>query len=110
MALTREFRETIRERAQRDAAFRVSLLAESARAIIAGEANLARSLLRDYINATLGFEKLAECTGIASKSLQRMFGPKGNPTLANLSRVLKELEEQEGVTMEVTAEPALSAR
>ena len=104
MALTREFSETVRERAQADAAFRVAMLTEAAEAVVTGEAATARALLRNYINATLGFEALANETGISAKSLHRMFGPKGNPTLANLSTVLRVLEASEGLTLEVVAQ------
>ena len=104
MVLTREFCETVRERAQADPAFRVALLTEAAEAIVTGEADTARALLRDYINATLGFEALAKETGISAKSLHRMFGPKGNPTLSNLTTVLRVLEANEGLTFVVSAE------
>jgi len=101
MALTREFQETLRARAQHDAAFRSALLSEAAEAILAGEADTARLVLRDYINATLGFETLATETGIPVKSLHRMFGPRGNPTLGNLSSVLKALETNENISFRV---------
>ena len=38
-----------------------------------------KAVLRDYINATIGFEELSLVFGKSSKSLMRMFGPKGNP-------------------------------
>ncbi|MDZ7662826.1 transcriptional regulator [Thiohalophilus sp.] len=103
MALTREFSETVRERAQTDVEFRVAMLTEAAEAIVTGEAATARALLRDYINATLGFETLADETGISAKSLHRMFGAKGNPTLSNLTTVLRVLEANEGLTFVVRA-------
>lgn len=102
MALTREFRETVRERAQGDAAFRAALLSEAAEAIVTGEAEAARLLLRDYINATIGFDQLALKTGIPAKSLHRMFGARGNPTFANLSKVLRVLEDEDNVRLTVT--------
>lgn len=105
MALTREFRQTVRERAQTDAAFRTALLTEAAEALLTGEADTARFVLRDYINATVGFEVLATEAGIAVKSLHRMFGPKGNPTVSNLARILRALGAREGVALEVTARP-----
>lgn len=109
MALTRAFSETIRQRAQIDAAFRSAMLIEAAQALVSGEAEVTCALLRDYINATLGFETLASETGISAKSLHRMFGPKGNPTLNNLSRVLRVLEMHEQVKLEVSAQSATSA-
>ncbi|EAR23520.1 helix-turn-helix domain-containing transcriptional regulator [Nitrococcus mobilis] len=105
MALTRNFCETVRERAQADAAFRSALLTDAADALLAGEADAARRILRDYINATVGFEALAAETGIAVKSLHRMFGPRGNSTLSSLARVFRALEAREGVTLQATARP-----
>jgi DNA-binding phage protein len=69
----------------------------------ADEGALGREILRDFINATIGFPELAERTGIHVKSLHQMFGPKGNPTAANLFRVLQCLQEEEGVQLRVVA-------
>jgi hypothetical protein len=62
-----------------------------------------RKVLRDFINATIGFPALAEKTGIHVKTLHQMFGPKGNPTAANLFRIIACLQEQEGVRLKVGA-------
>jgi len=60
-------------------------------------------VLRDYINATVGFEELSQVFGKSSKSLMRMFGPKGNPQATNLFAVIGYLQEREGVHLEVKA-------
>jgi len=57
--------------------------------------------LRDFINATVGFPELAQRTGIHVKTLHQMFGPRGNPTAANLFRIIACLQEQEGVRLRV---------
>lgn len=101
MALTRDFRDTIRERAQREPAFRQSLLLEGLQLINNGDFSTGRSLLRNYINATIGFTELARKTKIPSPSLQRMFGPKGNPSAANLFGVIAALQKAEGVNVEI---------
>ena len=62
-----------------------------------------RKVLRDYINATLGFPALAEKTGIHVKTLHQIFGPKGNPTAAHLFQIIACLQEQEGVRLRVVA-------
>ena len=62
-----------------------------------------REILRDFINATLGFPALAERTGIHVKSLHHMFGPKGNPTAANFFNIIVCLQEHEGVRLQVVA-------
>ncbi len=72
-------------------------------ALLGGDAATGKSILRDYINATMGFEALAEATGTPSKSLMRMFGPRGNPNASNLFAVIGCLQKSSGVTLEVRA-------
>ena len=97
MALTRSFKETVQARVQRDEAFREALLAEGVDAFLAGDVETGKAVLRDYINATIGFDQLAAATGTPSKSLMRMFGPSGNPNARNLFGVLGELQRRSGV-------------
>ena len=101
MAVTRNFKDTIQERALRDTEFRQGLLTESVESMLAGDTNTGKSLLRDYINATLGFEKLADITKKPSKSLMRMFSPSGNPTANNLFSIINTLQKQEGVKLQI---------
>ncbi len=103
MPLTRSFSETVRARATGDPAFRAALFGEAVQALLAGDLDTARAALRAYINATIGFEKLATATGTPVKSLMRMFGPSGNPTAANLSDVIRVLQKKTGVHLEVRA-------
>ena len=103
MALTQDFRETVQVRVQKDAKFRRGLLRDAIDALLAGETALGREILRDFINATIGFPELSERTGIHVKSLHQMFGPKGNPTAANLFNIIAALQEHEGVKLQVVA-------
>lgn len=103
MALTKDFEETIQARAQRDPAFRKALLQEGIECLIAGDIDTGKAVLRDYINATIGFKELSEVFGKSSKSLMRMFGPRGNPQASNLFAVISHLQEQEGIHLEVKA-------
>ena len=103
MALTREFKDTIQARAQRDPAFRDALLAEGVDTLLSGDVDTGKAVLRDYINATLGFERLATATGTPSKSLIRMFSRTGNPNARNLFGVLGELQRQSGVQLHAHA-------
>ena len=103
MALTKDFKETIQARAQRDSAFRKALLQQGIECLLAGDVDTGKAVLRDYINATIGFEELSEVFGKSSKSLMRMFGPKGNPQAGNLFAVIGYLQEREGVHLEVKA-------
>jgi hypothetical protein len=103
MAITRDFRNTVRERAQSDPKFRRALLVEALSCMIAGDIETGRGIMRNYINATVGFPKLAEKTHIPKNSLMRMFGPSGNPSASHLFGVISVLQKQEGVSLTVHA-------
>jgi DNA-binding phage protein len=101
MALTRSFKETVKARAERDPAFRGALLTEAVELMLAGDLDTGKSVLRDYINATVGFERLARETGTPVKSLMRMFGPNGNPRASNLFAVIERLQKVSRVRLGV---------
>jgi DNA-binding phage protein len=103
MALTRDFKETVKARAERDPAFREALLTEAAEQLLAGDLETGKAMLRDFINATVGFESLARSTGTPSKSLMRMLGPKGNPRARNLLNVVAKLQRVSQVRLAVAA-------
>ena len=100
MPLTHDFKETIHARTQRDLDFRQALLCESVECILNGDLETGKSVLRDYVNATLGFQDLEKRTQIPAKSLMRMLGPKGSPSVANLSSILTAIQKTEGVYFE----------
>jgi DNA-binding phage protein len=79
------------------------LLTEAVNAYFGGEEAVGKAVLRDLINATIGFEKLATAVQIPSKSLHRMLGPNGNPNTANFFAVLRVLQEREGLRLRVKA-------
>jgi hypothetical protein len=97
MPLTRDFRETIRERAQEEPAFRRALLQEAIELMLSGDVTTGKALMRNYINATAGFQELSRGVDTPAPSLMRMFGPKGNPSAKNLFGVIAYLQEQEGI-------------
>ena len=103
MALTRDFKETVRDRAQSDPAFRATLLSEAIELLLSGDVETGRALLRDYINATIGFIELGQKSGLPPKSLMRMFGPSGNPRADNLFAVIRLLQDETGVQIAVKA-------
>src|ERR1700693_1195951 len=78
MPLTRDFRETVKARADRDPEFRAGLYQEAVQAMLDGDCGTAKILLRDVINATVGFARLGSRINVPEKSLMRMFGPAGN--------------------------------
>jgi DNA-binding phage protein len=105
MPLTRDFKGTIRSRAERDPKFRKELLREGIESMLSGDIATAKTILRDYINATVGFTELAEATHIPSKSLMRMLGPTGNPRADNLFEVVSFLQYREGLRFQLKAAP-----
>ena len=103
MGLTRDFKDTIQARMEVEPAFREELLREGVECLLSGDLETGKAVLRDYINATIGFEDLAELTQRSSKSLMRMFGPSGNPQARNLFDVISLLQKREGVQLAVHA-------
>ena len=69
--------------------------------MLAGDVNTGQAILRDYVNAAVGFGELADGTNIPVKSLMRMFGPKGNPRAGNLFLVIHLLQDRQGTHLEV---------
>ena len=101
MPLTRSFKETVKARAERDPDFRVALFTEAVEQMLLGDLETGKAVLRDYINATVGFERLARETGTPVKSLMRMFGPKGNPRARNLFSVIERLQKVARIRLDV---------
>jgi DNA-binding phage protein len=103
MALTRDFKQTVVERVQRDPAFARALLDEAATLFLNGEPHTARLVLRDLVNATVGFEDLAVETAKPAKSLHRMLSAKGNPSMDNLAAILSVVRKKLGVELQAHA-------
>ena len=106
MGLTRRFRETVVARVEREPRFARALLDEALTLFLNGEPDTAKLLLRDLINATLGFEELARRTGKPSKSLHRMLSDSGNPTMASLSAILVALKKSLNVEIRAIVKTA----
>ena len=101
MALTRNFKQTVIERIERDPEFAKALLDEAATLFLSGEPETARLILRDLVNATVGFEHLAALTDKPSKSLHRMLSRKGNPSMDNLATIFDAIRARLNVGIEV---------
>jgi DNA-binding phage protein len=101
MALTRDFKETVNARVQRDSELAIALLDEAISLFLNGEPETARLILRDIVNATVGFEQLAIETSKPSKSLHRMLSAKGNPTMDNLTAIFNVLRKKLNVDINV---------
>ena len=87
MALTRDFKDTFVARVQNDPAFAQALLDEAVKLFFDGEPDTAKLILRDLVNATVGFESLAQDIHKPAKSLHRMLSKSGNPTMSNISAI-----------------------
>jgi len=105
MALTKSFKELVQNRVAQEPAFGEALLREGIDTMLAGDIDTGKAILRDYIKATVGFEKLGEATHTPPKSLIRMFSPRGNPQARNLFGVIGYLQKQAGVEFHVTPSP-----
>ena len=95
------FDKLVQGRVGRERAFVEALLEEAVQAMLGGELDVARSLIRDVIKGSIGYAELSRLTGTPEKSLVRMFGPKGNPTAANMVSVLDQLQQYTGVSLQV---------
>jgi DNA-binding phage protein len=104
MTLTREFKERVMARARRDKKFREALFSEAINAYLAGDTATGKAVLRDLINATVGFETLAAEIDKPSKSLHRMLAPHGNPNTENFFVIVSALQKKTRVRLRVTAE------
>ena len=103
MALTREFKDSVAARVRRDPRFRGALFTEAINAYLTGETAAGKAMLRDLVNATVGFEELATILKKPSKSLHRMLAPRGNPSTENFFGIVNALQKKAHVKLRVTA-------
>ena len=103
---TRDVHVTIQARIQRDPAYAQALWNEAVQLFLEGEPNTAKLILRDLVNATVGFEELAQRIQKPSKSVHRMLSAGGNPTMDNLSAIfsaVKPMEKKKSVRRHAAA-------
>lgn len=101
--LTRSMRVTLEVRVRQDLAFRDALLIEAVDQFLASDIDTGKAMLRTYIKATIGFERLAAESGSSSRRLMRMFSSTGNPTASKLFNVLRSVQNSAGVRLAVAA-------
>jgi len=101
MALTKSFNDTIKSRIQQSESFRRALLREAVGCMVAGDVETGKSVLRKYINGTVGFVKLGADLGRSPKVLMRMFSSTGNPQAKSLFEIVAYLQKIEGTVLEV---------
>lgn len=103
---TLPFKDSLKAMAERDPSFANDMLESAVNAMLSGELDDGRILLRDYVNATIGFQELARRTGKHDKNLMRSLGPKGSPTAANLFEIIRACVDAEGLTLAAHVTPA----
>lgn len=106
MPLTKSFNETIKADLQKNQGFRRALLREAVACMISGDVETGKSVLRQYINGTIGFIQLGADLEKSPKVLMRMFSVSGNPQAKNLFEIVAHLQKIEGTVLEVVERAA----
>jgi DNA-binding phage protein len=101
MITTRPHSETTIARIRRQPAFARALYAEAINCFLQGETAVGLSILRDLVNAQITFNELSRQTGLGEKSLHRMLGRNGNPTVRNLANIVRRIAEDLKITPRV---------
>jgi DNA-binding phage protein len=101
MPLTKQFRETVMARAKADKEFREELIIEATNALLEGDIDTGKSLIKDYLNATEAFAAVANQLQKDEKSIRRMLGPSGNPTLKNFISILQACSSTEHLNLKI---------
>lgn len=100
-ALTTDIRNTVKARIRNDDGFGNALFSHAVEVMLADDMATAKSVLRDYIDATIGFDELSEQSGLPVRKLLRMFQPSGNPRASEMFRVIGVLQQHQGIQLEV---------
>jgi DNA-binding phage protein len=103
LSMTVSWDDTLRDEIQRSPEFRKALLKQILFLMGAGDVDTGKSLLRKYINATVGFIELGKALGRSSKTLMQMLGPRGNPNIKNFFEIVAYLQKREGSVFEEAA-------
>ena len=69
--------------------FGAEMLEDALNSLLSGELDEGRLLLRQFVNATIGFKELAKRTGKLDKNLMRTLSAIGNPTASNLFEIVQ---------------------
>lgn len=89
------------------------MLDDAVTAFLNGEPHVSRLVLRDLVNASIGFEELSAETKRPSKILHRMHSETGNTSMDNLAAIFGTVRRRLGVAFEAhaveTAKPSEAA-
>ena len=103
MPLTIEFKEVFKANIEQDPDFGHEVLRGAVQCLLDNDLATGRALLRNYVNATIGFKQLAHSIGGKEKSLMRMLSVNGNPQAKNLFAIIDALQRLNGFQLEVRA-------
>jgi len=106
---TVSYNDSIKAMIGRSPELATEMLEGAVNSLFEGELEEGRLLLRQYVNATIGFQELARRTGKQDKNLMRSLSPSGNPTAANLFEIIHAWSEAEGVTIAAHVSPRQAA-
>jgi len=98
MPLTRDFKETIQERASRDARFREALLKEAVDALLSGDVETGKTVLRNYINNSR-IRQTSDCHQEIVKEPHADARPERKPQARNFFEIVAYLQKREGVRL-----------
>ncbi|WP_213805502.1 transcriptional regulator [Granulicella sp. dw_53] len=106
MPLTKSFNETVKADLQKSRRFRRALLREAVGCMVSGDVETGKSVLRQYINGTIGFIQLGADLGKSPKVLMRMLSATGNPQAKNLFEIVAYLQKIDGTVLKVIGRAA----
>ena len=91
MAKTKSFRDLVERHVKGDKKFAEALLREGIDAMLSGDLDTGKTIMRDYIKATVGFEKLGEATDTPPKTLSACSARAATrrPKICSLSAICK---------------------
>jgi hypothetical protein len=101
MALTRSYNETVRQDLRADPEFRRALLGEVLGCMAAGDIETGKSVLRKYIEGTVGFEAVTQALAVSSADSSAMLAQKTNPPINDLYRVTAYLQMLDSTALTV---------
>jgi hypothetical protein len=101
MTLTRSYNETVKHDLQSDPEFRRALLGEVLGCMASGDVQTGKSVLRKYIDGTIGFDTLGAALGYTPEALTEMLGPLGNPPVSDFFQIVAYLQKVDSTVLTV---------
>lgn len=102
---TVSYKDSLQAIAEQDPTFAEDMLADAVTAMLSGNLNEGRILLKDYVRSTLGFAELGRRMGKDEKNIMRSLSPRGNPTASNLMAIVQACAQAGGVHLTARVEP-----